>query len=257
MFRCGRTPRCLTPTCLTSPAPRTSTRAMQRTQPSSARRWRAAPVKAIGRCSILANEAASSPRNAAAAAAACAAGASSAGSAAAYGAASTASAGSAASCSRAPSSRAPSYRAPSYPRSATRRSATPPSATPLGILHAGQISFSVENKERSQADVKDFLFIENQLRWGIPQINIRFGSNDSCRGCTGHRHGHADDSRNRYGLLQVLQVLLLCPWHSRSSMPAGGKCDKRPLAHTQSLAMIRLAFTPTRCRQFTNAFLRN
>jgi hypothetical protein len=75
----------------------------------------------------------------------------------------------------------------------------------LGKLHAGQISFSVENKERPQADVKDFLFIEDQLRWGIPQINIRLRANGSCCcGCAGHRHRHADDSRDRYDLLQVL-----------------------------------------------------
>jgi hypothetical protein len=85
----------------------------------------------------------------------------------------------------------------------------------LGKLHAGQISFIVgnagqiiffvENKERPQADVKDFLFIQSEWWCGILQMYIRCRSNGSCcRSAAGHRHGHADDSRNRYGLLQML-----------------------------------------------------
>ena len=106
-----------------------------------------------------ANEAASAPRNTAATAAASAACASSASSAATYAAASAASAASAA-C---------------YPSAASAAS-----YYHLGILLAGHINFFVENKERPQANVKDFLFIESELRWGIPQMYIRVRSNGSC-----------------------------------------------------------------------------
>jgi hypothetical protein len=149
-----------------------------------------------GGCS--ANEATSAPRNTAATAAACAACASSASSAATYGATSAGSAASAA-CASSTASAASYYH--------------------LGILLAGHINFFVENKERPQANVKDFLFIESELRWGIPQMYIRFRSNGSCCGRSArHCHGHADDSRNRYDLLQMFlrcpYVLLFCPWHS-------------------------------------------
>ena len=157
-------------------------------QPAGLMTMTSCACQGTGRCLILANEAASSPRNTAAAAAASATCASSARSAAADATASAASASSAASYS---------------PSAASAASCRPPSATPLGNLHAGQISFSVENKERPQADVRDFLFIENKLRYGIQQMHIRCRSDGSCCGCAGHRYGHADDSRNRYGLLQM------------------------------------------------------
>jgi hypothetical protein len=126
----------------------------------------------------LANEAASAPRYAAATAATAAASASPAGPAA-TGAASAASAASAA----------------------------------AGVLHAGLVEFLVENVERPQTDVGDFLFTERDFRarCSIPRIRYR---------STHQRHRHANDSHNRYGLLQVL---LLCLGHSESSMPAG-KC---------------------------------
>jgi hypothetical protein len=94
------------------------------------------------KCSTLTDEAASSPRKTAATAAASAACASYASSAAAYAAASAA-----------------------YPSAASAAS-----YYYLGILLAGHINFFVENKERPQANVKDFLFIESKLRWGIPQM---------------------------------------------------------------------------------------
>jgi hypothetical protein len=145
--------------------------------------------------SVLANEAASSPRNTAATAAASAARASCASSAAAYAAASAASA------------------APAGPGAASGGAASggAASAASLGILLAGHTNFFVEDKEGPQANVRHFLFTESELRWSILQLCIRRRSNGSCCRCTGHRHGHADDSRNRYGLLQVL---LLCLWHS-------------------------------------------
>jgi len=99
--------------------------------------------------SILANEAASSPGNTAATAAASAPCASYAGSATAYAAPPAACTGSAA----------------SYYRSSA--ASAPPAASAascLGILLAGHISFFIENKERSQANVEDFLFIESELR---------------------------------------------------------------------------------------------
>jgi hypothetical protein len=99
----------------------------------------------------------------------------------------------------------------------------------LGILLAGHINFFVENKERPQANVEHFLFTESELRWSILQLYIRCRSNGSCCGCTtGHRHGHADDSRNRYGLLQVL---LLCLWHS-GNLHAFWEMVQKPFAHS-------------------------
>jgi hypothetical protein len=108
----------------------------------------------------------------------------------------------------------------------------------LGKLQERPISFSffIENKERSQANVKDFLFIESELRRGIPQIYVRCRCKGSgCGSAAGHRHGHADDSGDRYGLPQVLllcfQVLLLYPWHTRN-LPCLPVIATKALSHT-------------------------
>ena len=91
------------------------------------------------RCSILANEAASSPRNTATTAAASAACASSASSAAAYGAASAASATSGGAASAAMATTAPSRE-----------------------LHAGAERFTIDEMEGGEADVGEFFFAERR-----------------------------------------------------------------------------------------------
>ena len=164
----------------------------------------------IEKPSRLANEAASAPRNAAATTAACAPGARPAGSA-------------AAAC-------APSA-APASPAA---------SAPALGVLLAGPVeffveNFLVENEERPQADVGDFLFTEIDL-WAwyvIPQRSVRCRTKGSCCVCAAcQRHRRADRAGDRQGLLQVLSLrLLLLVWGmSRPPMPYC-KCYIEFVAH--------------------------
>lgn len=124
-----------------------------------------------------ANEAASSPRNAAVAAAARAASASSAG-----------------------------------PATSGAASAARAASAAASVLYARLARFEVfpvENKERRQADVHDFFFTESDVRARRGTPYIRHRSNVSRRGCSSRqRHRHADDSRNRDGLLQVLLLFL-------------------------------------------------
>jgi hypothetical protein len=136
----------------------------------------------------------------------------------------------------------------------------------LRILLAGHINFFVENKERPQANVKDFLFMESDLRWGIPQLYIRCRSDGSCCGCTaGHRHRQADGSRNRYGLLEVL---LLCLWHirnlSRSTIyqtpcagPLARSSLRTPPKHPHCSRMGASDIVTGKVSTIHNAFLRN
>ena len=68
--------------------------------------------------------------------------------------------------------------------------------------------FLVEDKERAQADVRDFLFAEDNfvvqrdvLRW-----QIRRGGSGRRRCAAGHRQRHAGDSHRWYGFTQTFSL---------------------------------------------------
>jgi hypothetical protein len=92
-------------------------------------------------------------------------------------------------------------------------SAAPATSATTGVLHAGFVKLFVENKERPQADVRNFLVSEIDLRngCGIRQRRIRSRSDRPCRVCSARRQRHrsANSSRNRYGLLQPPLIWLL------------------------------------------------
>jgi hypothetical protein len=150
-----------------------------------------ASVNVIGKCSSLA-DAANSPRPTAAAASAAAA--------------STASAASAASAT---TSAAPAASA-----------ASAASATSGKLLAEPGCSrgFLVEDIERRQAHVGDFLLAESDLvrRHGIPRLYICCRPSGCCGRAARQRQRHADESQHRYGFLPTPSLRnLLRMWHSR------------------------------------------
>jgi hypothetical protein len=105
--------------------------------------------------------------------------------------------------------------------SAASAAAAPAASAALGNSFAerGRTIFLVEDVERAQADVGDFLFAQHDLRPNAilgRRICRRHGGR---RGCSARqRQGDADDSYNRYSLFMTLSLrsrLLLR--HSRVS----------------------------------------
>jgi hypothetical protein len=186
-----------------------------RVEPGQARPRRPASVNVIGKCSSLA-DAANSPRPTAAAAAASAAAASAASAAApAAPAASTASAAS----------------ATSGAASATSATASATSGKLFAEPGCSGVLL-VEDIERPQADVGDFLLIESDFvtrcvtRCDVARRHIRCRSGGSCGCAARQRQRHADDSQHRYGFLPTLSLRsLLRLWHGRPPRMPSSECS--------------------------------
>ncbi len=187
-------------------------------------------------------EAATAPRQAATAAAAAPAAAAT------QPAATSAAAMSAAATSTAATSAA----SPAAATSAASAAAAAASAAASGKLYVrtelGCGVFLVEDKERAQADVRDFLFAEDNfvaqrdvLRWQI----CRGGSGR--RGCAaGHRQRHAGDSHRWYGFPQTFSLRsVLRMRHNESSCLCAflqRKSKLRPITATHVPPFVRFVY---------------
>ena len=111
---------------------------------------------------------------------------------------------------------------------ASASSTTPAAPTASTAAHCELLSltelgcsgvFPVEDIERRQADVRDFLLTESDFvtRGGVPRRNIRCRT-ASCRGCTARqRQRHAGDPQRRQGCPPTLSLRsLLRVRHSRA-----------------------------------------